>query len=658
MIGDKDEVVLERCRRLFENPVYRQAFQRKLEEAGQKRVFCEYWKTRTSKALGGLGDYFDFMVSGGLWMESLDEEEGGSDVQEHRVYLGRVEEEFNRIKKERGSASFSEIWSQGKEKEGQADRKDIYVEYMANMQRHEGSYAGEAFQNSYDGGAKNFNVRYYKKGKYLIEDIEDDGHGVENLAYLLLLDRSTKTGEGTIGNKGIGSLALLSGISKLEIYNQRDGFKEELFLRKDKNQMWYCTHYKKEPTKGEGQTGLRYRRYLESSVPELDVLRLRDNWQQQIGYALSRVKCTVEVGGQKVLETMATEDVPLKDESVIHLRRYTDNKREDQELIMVDRVGLFMRTLVWREDEKDSYLQLVPNILRDLILKQGLIFVFDGELTRSRDRPKEEDVLLLVIQKKIRDAVLEYICQQLLKDFNFHCPQLPRDYFTHYKYDKKPLLEGVFLTMLLTKEFVPERGETVTTLKDFRLKIKNIEDGLESDSDETGQVSKFLKEREFLKKQSPTSSKWMTLKDQDLSKKERNVVERIRYLLSHFKGALSLVIFANDQNVTNGFYEKKTIYIRRNYLYNPREELIESVIHECAHYLEDVYFGGNQCQGTHHNDGPFSLCYRLACWFFLDKILEEDEGLKENKERLLESYAATKRLGASLGHLNSMALSA
>ena len=107
VIGDKEEEVFERCQMIFENPVYRRSFLKKMEESKQKGGIEKYGKDRDIKHLGGCGDYFKFMLSGGIWVEVCDEE---CVVGKGRIYLGQVEEEFNRLKREGRGGDFSDIW--------------------------------------------------------------------------------------------------------------------------------------------------------------------------------------------------------------------------------------------------------------------------------------------------------------------------------------------------------------------------------------------------------------------------------------------------------------------------------------------------------------------------------------------------------------------
>ena len=280
-------------------------------------------------------------------------------------------------------------------------------------------------------------------------------------------------GDGAVGNKGIGSLSVLSGIEQLEVYNIRKGYREELFLKKDEDGMWYCHHYKKERAKTTEKSGLRYRRYLKSEIAELDILRLCDNWKQQIGVSYSTLKWSLKTGDEILVKPIEVEEVVLRNNEGIRLWKKKSEGQEMSGCVIVDRAGIFMRRLTWTEKEKDAYFEWIPDVLREITLESGLVFVFEGELTRSRDRPKEEEDYLKDIQKKIYDAVLEYICQQLVFGCNFYCPGLPRDYLINPQYDESYLLHDPFLQELLNKEFIEIRGGRITTLKKFRLRIKN-----------------------------------------------------------------------------------------------------------------------------------------------------------------------------------------
>ena len=415
---------------------------------------------------------------------------------------------------------------------------------MLGRQRHDGAYAGEVFQNSYDGGAKELRVRYYKNADYLIEECEDDGEGVDNLAYLLLLERSTKSGDGVVGNKGIGSLSVLSGIDQLEVYNVREGYREELFLKKDECGMWYCHHYKKERAKTDEKSGLRYRRYLKSEIAELDVLRLCDNWKQQIGVSYSALKWSLKTGDEIIAKPIEVEEVVLKNNDGIRLWKKKSEGQEMSGCVIVDRAGIFMRRLTWTEREKDAYFELIPEPLREVTLKSGLVFVFEGELTRSRDRPKEEEDYLKDIQKKIYDAVLEYICQQLVSDCNFYCPGLPRDYFTNPLYDDNSSVHDPFLQELLNKEFVERKEGRITTLKKFRLEIEKRENVRVS-----GLSPLLIEERESLEKR----IEYSIVREEDLSGNEKKTYVFFQSLISCFKGDLGCVIVENRGRNVLGF---------------------------------------------------------------------------------------------------------
>ena len=629
VIGDKEEEVFERCQIIFENPVYRRDFLKKMEESKQNGGIEKYGKNQDIKHLGRCGDYFKFMLSDGIWIEVCDEE---CVVGEHRVYLGQVEEEFNRLKREGRGVEFSDIWKGLCLKKGKANERDGYIAYMMERQRHDGAYAGELFQNSHDGGAKQLTVRYYKNADYLIEECEDDGEGVDNLAYLLLLERSTKSGNGSVGNKGIGSLSVLSGIEQLEIDNVREGYREKLFLKKDENGMWYCHHYKKEKAKINEKSGLRYRRYLKSEIAELDVLRLCDNWKQQIGVSYSTLKWSLKTGNEIIAKPIEVEEIVLRNNDGIRLLKKKSEGQEMSGCVIVDRAGIFMRRLTWTEREKDVYFEWVPESLREVTLESGLVFVFEGELTRSRDRPKEEEDYLKDIQKKIYDAVLEYICQQLVSDCNFYCPRLPRDYFTNPQYDGDYSLHDPFLQELLNKEFV-ERGEgRITTLKKVRLEIE-MGEGIRV----SGLSSLLIEEREHREKMLEFSR----VREEELSEDEKKTYMFFQSLISCFQGDLGCVIIENRGRKVPGFYKNNVVYIAREVLGQCLEMQLETLAHECAHYLEEVFFNGRECYGTHHNDGPFSLCYRFASWLFLGAFLkdeviamdEEEEGRRPQLKR-------------------------
>ena len=613
VIGDKGEEVFERCQIIFENPVYRRSFLKKMEESKQKGGIEKYGEDGDIKHLGGCADYFKFMLSGGIWIEECDEE---CVVGEHRVYLGQVEEEFNRLKRERRGSEFSDIWKGLCLKKGRANERDRYIRYMMEKQRHDGAYAGEVFQNSYDGGAKELRVRYYKNADYLIEECEDDGKGVDNLSYLLLLERSTKSGEGVVGNKGIGSLSVLSGIEQLEVYNVREGYREELFLKKDENGLWYCHHYKKERAGAKEKSGLRYRRYLKSEIAELDILRLCDNWKQQVGVSYSTLKWSLKTGDEILAKPTEVEEVILKNNNGIRLWKKKSEGQEMSGCVMVDRAGIFMRRLIWTEREKDAYFEWVPESLREVTLKSGLVFVFEGELTRSRDRPKEEEDYLKDIQKKIYDAVLEYICQQLVSDFNFYCPGLPRDYFTNPRYDDNSSLHEPFLQELLNKEFIEGREGRITTLKKVRLRIKNKK------GDECGHFIPLLIEK---RKRREKKIEYARVREEELSENEKKTYMFFQSLISCFNGDLGCVIIENRGRQVAGFYENNVVYIAREVLGWSLERQLDTLTHECAHYLEEVFFSGRWCHGTHHNDGPFSLCYRCASWLFLGEFYQKEE---------------------------------
>ena len=644
VIGDKEEEVFERCQMIFENPVYRKYFLKKFDESKQKGEIEKYGEDGDIKHLGGCGDYFKFMLSGGIWIEVCDEE---CFVGENRVYLGQVEEEFNRLKREGRAVEFSDIWKGLCLKKGMANERDRYIYHMMESQRHNGAYAGELFQNSHDGGAEQLMVRYYKNADYLIEECEDDGEGVDNLSYLLLLERSTKSGEGSVGNKGIGSLSILSGIEQLEVYNVREGYREELFLKKDRSGMWYCHHYKKERAKAKEKSGLMYRRYLKSEIAELDILRLCDNWKQQVGGAYSTLKWSLKTGDKILAKPIEVEEIVLRNNDRIRLLK---KKSEGQELsgcVIVDRAGIFMRRLTWTEREKDAYFELIPESLREMTLKSGLVFVFEGELTRSRDRPKEEEECLKDIQKKIYDAVLEYICQQLVSDSNFYCPRLPRDYFTNSQYDRNSSLRDPFLQQLINKEFVERRGGGITTLKKVRLGIRNKK------GDEGGDLIPLLIEKRKRQEKRIDSS---DVKEEELSESEKKTYIFFQSLISCFKGELRCVIVENRGRKVGGFYKNKVVYIVRGVLGWSLEKQLDVLAHECAHYLEDVFFNGRECHGTHHNDGPFSLCYRFASWLFLSVLLKDEVIAIEEEEYELQLKKV--RLGGESLNMSDIILSA
>ena len=636
VIGDKGEEVFERCQIVFENPVYRRNFLKKMEESKQNGGIEKYGKDGDIKQLGRCGDYFTFMLSGGIWIEAYDEE---CVVGENRVYLGQVEEAFNRLKREGRGVEFSDIWKGLCLKKGKANERDRYIRYMMEKQRHDGAYAGELFQNSYDGGAKQLTIRYYKNADYLIEECEDDGEGVDNLAYLLLLERSTKSGDGAVGNKGIGSLSILSGIEQLEIDNVREGYREKLFLKKDEDGMWYCHHYKKERAGAKEKSGLRYRRYLKSEIAELDILRLCDNWKQQIGVSYSALKWSLKTGDKILAKPIDVEEIVLKNNDWIRLWKKTGEGQDMSGCVIVDRAGIFMRRLTWTEKEKDPYLELIPESLREVILKSGLVFVFEGELTRSRDRPKEEEDYLKDIQKKIYDAVLEYICHQLVSDCDFYCPGLPRDYFTNPQYDDNSSLHDPFLQQLLNKEFVERREGRITTLKKVRLRIKNKK------GDEGGYLIPLLIEK---RKRREKKVEPVIVKEDELSENEKKIYVFFQSLISCFKGEMGCVIIENKGHKVAGLYKNNVVHIAREVLEESLETQLDTLAHECAHYLEEVFFNGRGCHGTHHNDGPFSLCYRLASWFFLsvllkDEVIAMEEENSEAMEEEVEGGPQPKR---------------
>ena len=382
--------------------------------------------------------------------------------------------------------------------------------------------------------------------------------------------------------------------------------------------MWYCHHYKKERAKAKEKSGLRYRRYLKSEIAELDILRLCNNWKQQIGVTSSALKWSIKTGKDILVHPTEVEEIVLKNNDGIRLWKKKSQGQDMSGCVIVDRVGIFMRTLIWTEKEKDAYFEWIPESLREVTLKSGLVFVFEGELTRSRDRPKEEEDYLKDIQKKIYDAVLEYICQQLVCDCNFYCPGLPRDYFTNPLYDDNSSLHDPFLQQLLNKEFVERRGEKITTLKKVRLEIEKREDARVSGLSLSPLV---IEERESQEKEMDYS----VVREEELSENEHKIYMFFQSLISCFKGELRCVIVENRESKVAGFYKNKVVYIGREFLGEGLEMQLDTLVHECAHYLEEVFFNGRECHGTHHNDGLFSLCYRLASWVFLGEIFQKEE---------------------------------
>ena len=92
-----------------------------MRESKRKGGIEKYGKDGDIKHLGCCGDYFEFMLSGGIWIEAYNEE---CVVGEHRVYLGQVEEEFNRLKREGKGIEFSDIWKNLSSEEGEANGRD------------------------------------------------------------------------------------------------------------------------------------------------------------------------------------------------------------------------------------------------------------------------------------------------------------------------------------------------------------------------------------------------------------------------------------------------------------------------------------------------------------------------------------------------------
>ena len=129
--------------------------------------------------------------------------------------------------------------------------------------------------------------------------------------------------------------------------------------------------------------------------------------------------------------------------------------------------------------------------------------------------------------------------------------------------------------------------------------------------------------------------KYSILREWELSEDEKKTYIFFQSLISCFKGDLKCVIIENLGSTVAGLYKNNTVYIAREVLGRSLGIQLDTLAHECAHHLEGIFFQGRGCYGTHHNDGPFSLCYRLASWLLLNELLK-GEVTAMNEEEISE----------------------